>query len=337
MDTRPRSAMRWLVLRDRLVHGLRVAAAVGLAVLALSLAALARVEGIELRDTLMLGLFAVAGFSIFLAVMLAFGRYEPARPVVVEARTPQDRPHVRARQFLPEPPPAGWTAPILPRKRDGWLVHADDMSVQLTVADHGGVASVRVVLFPQQEGAEPPSDGRCAELLGQLKGVREFLETSEPSPMPGGRTWYAVPRFSTEGMSIPEPPPEPREPDLSPHLVAARKYLPEKLPKGWSVPIAITEDHGTEWKDGAWMMGTGSEIMLACLCTSKGRVKLAVTIFRHDGEAVSEGTALELLRQFRGVLEFVQTDPDEDEKAAPHRSTYLGELQPARGERAMLN
>jgi hypothetical protein len=75
--------------------------------------------------------------------------------------------------------------------------------------------------------------------------------------------------------------------------------------------------------------------MLACLCTSKGRVKLAVTIFRPDGEEVTEGTALELLRQFRGVLEFVQTDTSED--PPPRRCTYLGELQPARAERAMLN
>jgi hypothetical protein len=114
------------------------------------------------------------------------------------------------------------------------------------------------------------------------------------------------------------------------------------VPTGWSVPIAITEDHGMDWKDGAWMMGAGEEVLIACLCTSKGRVKLAVTIFRGDGQEVSEGTAMELLRQFRGVLEFVQTDstedsPEEAEEGAPRRYTYLGELQPVRGQRAMLN
>jgi hypothetical protein len=104
------------------------------------------------------------------------------------------------------------------------------------------------------------------------------------------------------------------------------------------VPIAIGDDHGTEWKDGAWMIATTDDrFMIVFLVTSKGRVKLSVTFFGTDKMEVSEGSAAEMLRHFRGVLEFAQTEVTEGSPEAVSTRTYLGELAPEGGARVLLN
>ena len=281
-----------------------------------------------------IGVLSCIGVLLWL---LRPSRFPDEAPAAAE-RGPR-RPNVNRlyymREFLPETPPPGWSIPVAPNRADTWHIETGQERIIALLEQEAGLCALRVTVA--RHDRTELTDARVLEILGHFRGVGEFVEGVELADAPAARTWIAVPVGTRPKWRVPRAPPEPREPELSPHLVAARKYLPDRVPKGWSVPVAITDDHGMDWKDGAWMMGAGQEVIIACLCTSKGRVKLAVTIFRRDGEEVTEGTALELLRQFRGVLEFVQTDPSEDEEEGPPRCTYLGELQPARGERAMLN
>jgi hypothetical protein len=290
-------------------------------------------KGMQVFLCVCAGVVLTAGVLLWL---LRPSRFRDEEPEPAERdRGPDTKRLYYMREFLPETPPPGWSVPAAPRGGDTWFVETADERIIAGLEVDGGLVTLRITVARHDRGEL--TDARSLEILGHFRGVGEFVEGAEMSDRPTARTWIAVPRGLRPKWRVPKTPPEPRERELSPHLVAARKYLPERVPKGWSVPVAITDDHGMDWKDGAWMMGAGQEVIIACLCTSRGRVKLAVTIFRRDGDEVTEGTALELLRQFRGVLEFIQTDPSEDDEDGPPRCTYLGELQPARGERAMLN
>jgi hypothetical protein len=240
----------------------------------------------------------------------------------------------RTRKILPEDPPPGWTAPVRARGEVKWDVDTGNERVSVALVKRGGVFLARVVVAPR-EGQAPVSDARCLEALRAMRGMPAFVE-AEPFPAsPEARVWLAMLPESRLPVKVPAALPAPQEPELSPHLVAARKHLPDKLPFGWSVPMAVTSDHGTEWRDGAWAFGVDHEqLVLACLCTSKGRVKLMVAIIRGDGTRASESDALEVLKHFRGVLEFVETPGGDD---APGSVLYLGELRPGRSERAALN
>lgn len=191
------------------------------------------------------------------------------------------------------------------------------------------------VLITGRGTREPVSDARCAEIIAHVKLVGEFIETDPGKEHPEARLWISIPSGELPRWRVPPRIPPARERVLSPHLVAARKYLPQKLPLGWSVPVAIGDDHGTDWKDGSWMIATGDDrFMIVCLVTSKGRVKLSVTFFGADGIEVSEGAAADMLRHFRGVLEFAQT---EEVPAEVPTRTYLGEIAPDGGPRVLLN
>jgi hypothetical protein len=216
---------------------------------------------------------------------------------------------LQARDFLPEEPPEGWSIPLAIGGSHRWMLDTKK---------------------------EPVSDARCAEILAHMRNVGEFIEAAADKEYPEIRVWVAIPTGIRPRWRVPRSIPAPRERELSPHLVAARKYLPQKLPDGWSVPVAIGDDHGTEWKDGAWMIGTTDErFIVVCLVTSRSRVKLSVTFFGADAIEVSEGAAVDMLRHFRGVLEFAQTEAVH-EGEVPTR-TYLGEITPDGGVRAVLN
>ena len=244
---------------------------------------------------------------------------------------------LEARDFLPEVPPEGWTVPLAVGGSYRWMFHAKTELVALLVERDRGMTTVRVFIAGQGM-KEPVSDARCAEILAHIRHASEFYETEADKEYPETRVWLGVPPGVRPRWRVPESIPAPRERVLSPHLVAARKYLPQKLPQGWSVPIAIGDDHGTEWKDGAWMIGTSHRwFIVVFLVTSKGRVKLSVTFFGGDGHEVSEGSAAEMLRHFRGVLEFAQTEVTEGSVEAVATRTYLGELAPEGGARVLLN
>jgi len=178
------------------------------------------------------------------------------------------------------------------------------------------------------------NDARCSAILGEMRLVSEFAEAEPYAKWPSARAWLGtLPEFELPAP-VPSKPPVVREPDLSPHLVAARKYLPAKLPPGWSVPMAVTSSYGTEWSAGAWAIGVDDQLVLAALVTSKGRVKLMVAIIRPDGSRASESEALRVLKHFRGVLEFVESPGAED---APGSVFYLGELPASPAKPASVN
>jgi hypothetical protein len=242
----------------------------------------------------------------------------------------------QARDFLPDEMPEGWTEPLAIGGSHRWMFDTKTESCALTIARKNGLTSVRVYVVGRGT-REPVTDARCSEILAHIRYVGEFIEGDQDADFPQARVWVGVPADERPRWRVPKSVPPPRERVLSPHLVAARKYLPQKLPRGWSVPVAIGDDHGTEWKDGAWMIGTSDDrFLIVCLVTSKGRVKLSVTFFGADGIEVSEGAAVEMLRHFRGVLEFAQTEATHDEGEVPTR-TYLGEIAPEGGTRVLLN
>ncbi|HEY5243674.1 MAG TPA: hypothetical protein VIJ22_19470 [Polyangiaceae bacterium] len=241
---------------------------------------------------------------------------------------------LEARDFLPDEMPEGWTRPLAMRRSRGWTFDTKTERVALELSPKKWMSTVKV-LVAGLGTREPVSDARCAEILAQVKLVGEFIETDPGKEHPEKRMWISIPNGVRPRWSVPRSIPPVRERVLSPHLVAARKYLPQKLPLGWSVPVAIGDDHGTDWKDGAWMIATGDDrFMIVCLVTSKGRVKLSVTFFGADAIEVSEGDAADMLRHFRGVLEFAQT---EEVPAAVPTRTYLGEIAPDGGPRVLLN
>jgi hypothetical protein len=238
-----------------------------------------------------------------------------------------------ARAVLPADPPAGWSKPILRRASATWTVETGSETVAVTLVKRGEIVHARVIIAPLADAAAV-ADARCAEILRPMRDVTEFAE-SEPYPQwPQARVWLAVLRDTPLPIPVPKAPPKAREPELSPHLVAARQYLPQKLPVGWSVPMAVTSTHGTEWSDGAWAIGVEDQLVLAALVTSKGRVKLMVAIIRGDGERASESAALDVLRHFRGVLEFVETTGGDD---VPGGMLYLGELPMSGTKPASVN
>jgi len=264
--------------------------------------------------------------------------YEAAQPPPGTRRKPSRFVRLlEARHFLPEVPPEGWTVPVAVGGSDRWMLDTKTESVALLVERDPGLTTVRVFIAGRGM-KDPVSDARCVEILAHIRHVGEFYETDPDKDYPETRVWLGVPSGLRPRWKVPESIPPPRERVLSPHLVAARKYLPQRLPQGWSVPIAIGDDHGTEWKDGAWMIGTSNDwFIIVFLVTSKGRVKLSVTFFGGDGHEVSEGSAADMLRHFRGVLEFAQTEVTEGSPEAVSTRTYLGELAPEGGARVLLN
>jgi hypothetical protein len=257
----------------------------------------------------------------------------PAEPVVrQEARL---RRLIHSRDFLPEEMPDGWSRPLSTGGSSRWRFESKAEACGLVVETGKGITTVRVFIAARGT-AEPVIDARCVEILALVRHVGEFFEIEPAKDHPELRMFVTVPLGVLPRWPVPQGIPSPRERVLSPHLVAARKYLPQKLPPGWSVPVAIGDDHGTEWKDGSWMIATDEDrFFIVSLVTSKGRVKLSVTFFWTDEIEVSEGEVAGMLRHFRGVLEFAQTEATEVEMIRTR--TYLGEIAPEGGARVLLN
>lgn len=239
-----------------------------------------------------------------------------------------------ARDFLPKTPPPGWSVPyVIKDGEEGWMLDAGQEGVLASLERSGPFWGLRVYITTRG-GAKTgaiPSDARCAEILGHLRGVGEFVECKGVDA-PCTRAWLGLPRALRPRWRPPVDVPAPSEAPLNPLLADARKHLPEKLPPDWSVPVAMTDDHGTEWTDGSWMFSVDDLMVLVALCTSRGRIKLCVTIFHPPGEPLGEGAALDVLKHFRGVVEFTQGD-----RHSEGFVTYLGEIGDRRRDLATLN
>jgi hypothetical protein len=282
---------------------------------------------------------AVAFLVLALGLALAIRWWGPRpRPGPVHAGrwSGKDRFHrlYRAREFLPEDPPPDWGTIYVRRDDDGWMFDAGSQGVLARLEHEGSMWALRVLITSR--GSElPPDDARCSEILHHLQGVGEFLECDGLGDQPGTRVWLALPRDMRprwtrlpEGAAVP-----PAAAALNRRLESARRHFPIRLPKGWSVPVAVTEPHGTAWKDGAWMFGADDVIAMVNLWVVDGRTKLFVGLFRRDGSDVGEAEALDVLRHFRDVHEFSQGERSAE---APYIA-YLGEIEPRSRDLATLN
>jgi len=290
------------------------------------------------------GLVAVArdGFRVWYVLN------GPDDPSKVRVPVPDERLHRlgKALEFLPDPLPPDWTGVVSPHPSYVWRAFVGDDVVSISWAVRFDVGyRVLVTLGHTRDGGRSPapvSDGRAAQIFKHYRGVTHFVElASTPEPLatdlPGARTWVALAQEAERALverSLPAQPPQADERPLNEHLVAVRKHLPAKLPPGWSVPVAVTEVRDS-WRDGAWMIETRHAVLIAMMVPSQGRAKLAVTIMHPDESAVNEAEALGILKHFRGVQEFVQTDIEGKVTIAGARM-YLGEIDPPT-KRAMLN
>ncbi len=231
----------------------------------------------------------------------------------------------QVRDFLPWPAPEGWSVSRAFVGRGERVVDTRSERLRVTLIRRVEQSLLRVVIAPR-EGTAPVTDDRCAALLAPFRGVTAWTE-SDPyrDSARSDRVWLGSLAVRPPTHEPPSRPRTPRAPQLSPHLLAARRHLPTRLPWRWSVPVALTRETGAEWTDGAWMFRVDGDIaVLVNLVTDESRVKLAVTFLWPSGESPNEATALDVLRHFRDVTEFVQCK-DEDE-AMPTGCTYLGEI-----------
>ena len=225
---------------------------------------------------------------------------------------------VNARRFLPTPLPAGWSRPVNPCGSACW--HLSAGSEKLLVSqkledDEPGL--VQALIFPPAGCKEPVATDRCMDILEPLKDVQEWFEVPfNPEPrVPTARSFIAAPH----GMLVRQadramPRPDATRKPLSRWLRAVReRHLPEKLPAGWSAPIARLDDD-------IWMFEVDDFLVLAGYCVDEDRsVKLSVLL--AAGEKFSEEDATSILGKMRNVREFVPVHVEE-----PAATLYFAEV-----------
>jgi hypothetical protein len=254
-------------------------------------------------------------------------------PFMFYGRSRLERLH-RVYECLPaKPRPPEWGVAYVTKSKKAWTMDVGKERLIVEILRNGRLWVLRVFICTRG-GEAPPSDERCSAILGQLRGVDQFVESAGVGGMPGVRSWVGMPEGQRPKFVFPgELENELKPGPLTPMLERAREHFPRKLPESWTVPIATTDPRGTEWKSGAWMFGVGEVIALVNLCASQGRTKLLVALFRPDGEDVGEAGALDVLRHFRGVYEFSQGERSADAPVV----TYFGELQKTLRDPATLN
>jgi hypothetical protein len=316
--------------------------------------ALAAERALELRrDSRILGADAVDGwavaFFVFMALIFLCAAWGIATMFVADRREraarsapPSAQAAARGRtlrrqmvalELMPETPPPGWSLPIQVQGKEQWLIEAGSERILVALRHARGQWTLHVYIVPRH-GKTPPSDTRCAEILGHMRDVGEFYECAPTESLPGLRSWLAIPRGMKPRWRLPEELPWPREVAVTPVMAAVRKHLPSPLPANWSVPVAVTEQEACSWPEGAWMMGIDGDVYaLVTLCTEAARTKLAVVLFHEDGSEVADGTAVDVLRHFRGVAEFSSAR----RPAGTMLVEYLGEIGDGRRAAATLN
>lgn len=234
-------------------------------------------------------------------------------------------------EFLPEEMPAGWRGPINANPTaDSWIAFSGGAAIVAYFIDESYGRHLVVTLA--SKNAASTSDDRAAEILTHFRGVGPFMETDFAPDLiterfPHLRTWVALPYETIKNLPIPARPPAILDTPLNAHLRTVRNHLPTKLPEGWSVPLAVTHfadaaaDHGA----GVWMAMDDDAIFILQLVGSQERAKLCVIVWHPSGETVTEARAHDILRQFRGVSEFVQC---KDDGSIAGARTYLGEIEP---------
>jgi hypothetical protein len=235
----------------------------------------------------------------------------------------------KALAFFPEPLPANWSSVLSPLDTVLCRVVVDGDVVLYAWTSRYDVGDRFFVTLTHEREAHAVDDTRAAEILTHFRGVTAFAELaktpgSQLDRLPGARTWVSLPLETVRAMPVPSAAPELSTTPLNAHLAAIRRHLPLKLPPGWAVPLAVTEQR-FGWKHGAWFIEHEGVVSIVIMFLSGGRPKLSVTLFRPDHGEVGEFDAMEVLKHFRGVREFLQTEMTDPEQIPGARS-YVSEI-----------
>ncbi len=227
------------------------------------------------------------------------------------------------RGFIPRSPPSGWSAPVAPLGGCDWTFTADGQDV-LVQLDCRGVDAVcvRVTILPPEGTTEPPSDARCREVLGRLVGIRMWIELlgSGSGRLQSSRAWVGMPDEQPKGANgqLPERLPEVEGRVVSQTASELRRHLPEKLPRGWSVPVAMPSDDG-------WIFQAAPFVVMLGFRTVLDRTKLFVLLepSAKRKHPVTWEEVIGVLRHLRNVRDFVP-DGERKERAVP--LSFTGEI-----------
>jgi hypothetical protein len=298
-------------------------------VLAVALAASLLLSGVSVPR--LAGLVACVALSTLAATMLRtrYDEYLPHRrnsdvlgPLRLH-RT-RDRRLRIARHFLPLRPPPGWSVPIAPKAGGTvWRVVVGNVHV-LAWCQLEEYGPHFCVAMAYDDRADPVPHARAAEILAHFREVTEFMECAELPPgitLPGVRCWTALNIDYLDAVHAPRSPERVVEPPFSEQRELLRRFLPDKLPFGWS-PYLATQDTPDQWQ----ILDDDVAMVVGFVTTEEG-VKLAVTLFRRDQTPIELARAKGVLEHFRNVREFVQI-PVED---LPHARMFLGRID-ARAE-----
>ncbi|HEY6460054.1 MAG TPA: hypothetical protein VIY73_07875 [Polyangiaceae bacterium] len=210
-----------------------------------------------------------------------------------------------AREYLPSPIPAGWSAWTSARGTATWRSRVGDMLILAWMREDAALESLHVAIA-HAESEAPVDDARASAILERFRGISEFMEADAPWPNleelhPGIRCWVALPpKTMTTLKDLPAPTEPPALPE-SPLRALVRPLLPEKLPAGWSPPVGVEE------LTSGWVMIAGRRLLFAAP-VPRDRTRLRVSILgSRDEGAVGLAEAMETLRHFRGVSAFRQT------------------------------
>jgi hypothetical protein len=257
----------------------------------------------------------------------------------------------RTLRLLPARPPASWG----PYEASGetWICDIDgEIRMVATVTDPTarGKGKVYVSLGPIRKETGRVTDERARELLADFRGVGEFGEAARAMAEEFGEMAGAlaeeqlrqrpllrlyIARYQETAPTLtPSRLTRPKDEPLDDLLVQARQHLPEKLPEGWTTPVAVFDDEADEGKqpEGAWMFEADGAVVMMALCSSNGVVKLSVGFSQASLEPVHEWQAIGVLKHMRHIREFKQTAAPED---TPTIRVFLGDIGPTKEPVAM--
>jgi hypothetical protein len=234
----------------------------------------------------------------------------------------------RALEFLPEPRPAGWTRPFSPKLTRTWLAFSTDVAIVWWVIEDDEIGDVLYVALTSRDLQRRVADERVGDILAQFRSVGPFAEmlttpASLSEKYPAARTWVALPYETLARLTIPDRPAKWVDEPLDEYLAATRRHLPDKLPEGWSTPVAF--DGRDDVLEGlCWMIGDRDVVMVVNLIDADDRQELAVTLFQPDGTRAAEEPARRALAHIRGVGAFAPADMDPSDDGP---ITYVARVQ----------
>jgi hypothetical protein len=218
----------------------------------------------------------------------------------------------RALSSLPATSPPGWSEPFLQGTSGHWWIRAGDIIFLVTSRPFHDGHALEVMLVGRKGEAVP--DDQAHEILSRFVGVGEFVEKELPvgkgPPNDERRMWAALSPEASASMPEPETLPRPVGEPLNSRLQAAKEHFPVNLPRGWSVPVAMTRPRDG-WSHGGWMFEVDDLIVMTTVLVTDEDPQLYVAMFRQSLEEVSELASLEILKRFRHIKAFKQDEADE--------------------------